>query len=414
MARTHGQILVTIWGDPEFTARSSAAQRVYMMLTSQLKLSMVGVLDYKPHRWAQYAPDTTVEDIENAVQELADHRFVVVDRDTDELLVRTIVRYDGIRHTANRNLLKGMWSAWESVESPVLRRVVVEHIPAAVWDSKRSAAPPEAVAMRPSCPQPEPPDRTGGYDRRSEPKAQRNGATVPDTQTRRSESQEPAVSTAGSDRRSEPRGRARSNFHLPPSNSHLPSQSTYTATGGPGSGEDDDRVAAAAKILGTRDYEQALADGIEIRSAAHGSYKARCIEAWLPGGRRHDELADAAALLPRLDGQALADHVDPNTNPFLTASAPGSPPAAIQPRSCERCADTPGWVEVDGGKSPNGQPVVTVIECTHEPVSRPALRAVPDLPASAPPCPQEPPADPATGASTPQTGTAPYSGSGVS
>lgn len=213
MARSHGQVLASVWEDPDWISMSAGAQRLYMLLLSQKKLSLAGCLVYTPARWARLAPDTTVDEVERAARELHDRRFIAVDDDTCELVIRTLVRHDGVRHTANRNLLLGLWSAWDAIESQSLRQVVIDNLPDEVWESVKVSPPAEAVEMRRSD-QPKPPVPTAGSDRQSEP----------------------PVPTNGSNRGSEPRGRARSTSHLPPTN---PLPSTVHSTGDPATLDDE-------------------------------------------------------------------------------------------------------------------------------------------------------------------------------
>src|SRR5690606_33190346 len=151
MARTYAQVTVDIWEDPDWLALSQGAQRLYLLLHCQKKLSLNGLLPYTPARWARFAPDTDVADVEAAVAELEAGRFVVIDRETEELLIRTFVRHDITKVSkgaTNSKLLKGMWSAWGAIESAELKRVVLREIPDAVWSAERCTPPERALQMR--------------------------------------------------------------------------------------------------------------------------------------------------------------------------------------------------------------------------------------------------------------------------
>lgn len=101
MARTHARIALTIWQDEDFCALPAFAQWAYFLILSQPDLSQAGVLWYRPARWASRSSSTSVEDIERAVKHLEMARYVVVDRQTEELLVRTFIRNDGVWKTPN-------------------------------------------------------------------------------------------------------------------------------------------------------------------------------------------------------------------------------------------------------------------------------------------------------------------------
>lgn len=167
MARTHARIFSAIWSDPEWTSLTPGAQWLYQLILSQPKMTLTGCLDYKPVRWAKLAADTKPADIETWADELETRRYVVIDRETDELLVRTFVRHDS-SYDRNSNLLKGIWRAWGAIESGNLRRIVVDNMPDEVWQNEKAQAPETALQMRRS-PQSEPPDPTGSRNHQSEP-----------------------------------------------------------------------------------------------------------------------------------------------------------------------------------------------------------------------------------------------------
>ncbi len=123
MAREYGRLWLSIWSDPDFRSLTSSQQRLYMLLISQPGMNTCGVLSYAPRRWATLAPDTTPRQVEQAVNVLERLRFVVVDRATDELLVRTHVRHDRALRTAN--VAKSLARTWEQIASAKLKDVVL-------------------------------------------------------------------------------------------------------------------------------------------------------------------------------------------------------------------------------------------------------------------------------------------------
>lgn len=148
MARSHGKILAKVWQDPDWTSLPPRAQWLYMLLLSQPKLSLVGCLDYMPGRWTRLAEGVSVDYVEDIVEHLEQTDYVVVDHDTDELLIRTFVRHDGIEN-GNVNLRKGMWGAWKAMQSADLRKVAVDNMPESLLDEH---APHEALEMSCSTP----------------------------------------------------------------------------------------------------------------------------------------------------------------------------------------------------------------------------------------------------------------------
>jgi hypothetical protein len=119
MARDHGRILASIWTDPEFLALPAGAQRLYLFLTTQADLSYAGAVALRLRRWARSAADLTVEQLAEDLGVLAAARFVVVDEDTEEVLVRTLIRNDGI--WKQPNVMKAAAKDAREILSPTLR-----------------------------------------------------------------------------------------------------------------------------------------------------------------------------------------------------------------------------------------------------------------------------------------------------
>jgi len=120
MARTHGRILTGIWGDDDFAALDAAAQRMYLFLLSQPDLSHAGLLPMRTRRWAKKVAGETVESIEATLGVLEAARFVVLDEETEEVLVRTFVRNDGV--WKQPKVMMRMREDAAQIESPRLRQ----------------------------------------------------------------------------------------------------------------------------------------------------------------------------------------------------------------------------------------------------------------------------------------------------
>lgn len=119
MARDHARILCRIWADEDFRARSAHAQWLYFLLLSHGAINNAGVLPLQTRQWANRCATATEDTVTAAVGELVEHRFVVVDHGTEELLVRTFIRNDGVARQPN--LLKNAARLARQVESPALR-----------------------------------------------------------------------------------------------------------------------------------------------------------------------------------------------------------------------------------------------------------------------------------------------------
>ena len=123
MAREHARIMCSVWrpGD-DFRERSPDAQRLYFLLLSQRELNNAGVIPFMASKWARCSKHTDVEDVERALAELEANHYVVVDRDTEELLVRTFIRNDGI--VKQPNMLKSALRLAVQIESEKLRHAL--------------------------------------------------------------------------------------------------------------------------------------------------------------------------------------------------------------------------------------------------------------------------------------------------
>ena len=126
MARTHGRILISIWRDPEFVSLSPGAQRLYLLLLSQRDIDSCGVQPLMMSKWAKGCKRTTQADIREALAELQIARFVCFDIDTEELLIRTFIKNDGI--IKQPNFFKNALKSARTVESQNLRNALAEEL----------------------------------------------------------------------------------------------------------------------------------------------------------------------------------------------------------------------------------------------------------------------------------------------
>lgn len=122
----YGKLFKRAWGDPDYKALTLSQQALYQKLISQSDISMAGVLTLAVQRWAGQTAGLSADDIEDALEGLEATRFVVVDRDTQEVLVRAYIRRDlGWR---SPQTMKGIAGAVERILSPVLRQVIAAEL----------------------------------------------------------------------------------------------------------------------------------------------------------------------------------------------------------------------------------------------------------------------------------------------
>lgn len=126
MARDHARIKTSIWNDPDFLALRVAEQHLYLALASNKGLSRCGVIDYIPSRFDHLADDLTAPRFMKAIGGLRSARFVVLDERTQELLLRSYVRHDGVLDRVNMGKATG--TAFEAVVSPIIRKAIGDEL----------------------------------------------------------------------------------------------------------------------------------------------------------------------------------------------------------------------------------------------------------------------------------------------
>lgn len=119
MARSYAAIHLRIWADPEWRALDGDAQLLYLLLLSQPSLNLAGVLPLQTRRWAACVADWDAPGVDMALSRLIEARFVVVDADTEEVLIRSFIRNDG--NYKIPNALKSLLLVAEGTQAPKLR-----------------------------------------------------------------------------------------------------------------------------------------------------------------------------------------------------------------------------------------------------------------------------------------------------
>lgn len=118
------KVVRSIWTNEDFVSRSPEAQRIYFLLISQPDISHAGILPLLERRWARLAAGTTTAGILGALEELESVDMVRIDHDTDEVFVRSYIRYDEMHKVPNGK--KAVEKAIDAVISPKLRSAAAE------------------------------------------------------------------------------------------------------------------------------------------------------------------------------------------------------------------------------------------------------------------------------------------------
>lgn len=126
MARDHARIRVDIWSDEDWRDLPSVSQWLYLYLLSSPALNFCGVTDWRPARIAALNAEMKADDVEYAAAWLEAGEFLVIDRDTEEALIRSWVKHDGL--VASPNMTKAMVKAHAAIGSGILRAVIVDQL----------------------------------------------------------------------------------------------------------------------------------------------------------------------------------------------------------------------------------------------------------------------------------------------
>ena len=137
MARDHARIKTSRQRDGDWRGLTMPAQWAYDAICTSEALSYVGVIDYRPGKISVLAKGVTPKKVEAAVKELEAARFVVVDWVTEELLIRTYVRHDGV--LARVNMGKAMGRSLAKVVSLDVRDAILTELARCYRDDHKAA-----------------------------------------------------------------------------------------------------------------------------------------------------------------------------------------------------------------------------------------------------------------------------------
>ena len=126
MARDHARIRLDIWADEDWRDLPSLPQWLYLHLLSSPSLSFCGVTAWRPARIAALALGLQASDVEYAASWLEDGRFILADRETEEVLVRSFIKHDGL--VKSPNMSKALVKSHAAVGSKVLRAVIIDQL----------------------------------------------------------------------------------------------------------------------------------------------------------------------------------------------------------------------------------------------------------------------------------------------
>lgn len=126
MAREYAKAYLSLWADEDWRKLTVDAHALYMDILTHPGMSNAGIVDWRPGRLRPIAIDWTPERHEDAAALLQERGFIVVDTDTEEVLVRSFIRNDGVMKMPNMAI--SMMKAYALVASAHLRGVIVHEL----------------------------------------------------------------------------------------------------------------------------------------------------------------------------------------------------------------------------------------------------------------------------------------------
>ncbi len=126
MPRKYAQTNTSLSGDPKWRALNPLAQNLYLTLWNAPKLSYCGVHEWRPGRLASLSTGLTRGDMEIIAASLEARHFLVIDRDTEEALIRSWIQWDGLMKQPRMAVSCVM--AYAEVSSNTLRQVLVHEL----------------------------------------------------------------------------------------------------------------------------------------------------------------------------------------------------------------------------------------------------------------------------------------------
>jgi hypothetical protein len=125
MARSFGRLFATLWDDRDFRPLSVGAKVMYGFLISQADLEQSGIIGWRPARWARDLGEP-IGDVIAWCKELDQGRYVVIDEEVVELLVRSLVRRDEIWRQPN--VFKAAATSAKASKSDAIKAALYDEI----------------------------------------------------------------------------------------------------------------------------------------------------------------------------------------------------------------------------------------------------------------------------------------------
>jgi hypothetical protein len=125
MAREFAQIKLAIWADDDWRDLSPMARYLYLTLLTSPTLNHCGVADWRPSRIGALN-GMSIEEIEDAGAEMVASLHLLIDEESEEVLIRSFVRNDGLMKQPK--MATAMATAHAGIASQVIRGVIVHEL----------------------------------------------------------------------------------------------------------------------------------------------------------------------------------------------------------------------------------------------------------------------------------------------
>lgn len=126
MARDRASIRIDMWGDGDWRDLPRGPQHLYMLLLSHPKLTYAGVTEWHPGKLAAMTHGSDAAEIVAFGAVLESRGFIVVEPSTDEVLIRSFIKHDGLMKQPK--LVVSMTTAYAAVASRRLQLVIADEV----------------------------------------------------------------------------------------------------------------------------------------------------------------------------------------------------------------------------------------------------------------------------------------------
>lgn len=124
--KDYAQIKLDIWGNDDWLDLSPPAQHLYFVLWTSPELSYCGTGEWHPGKIAAKAKGWTPDGVCGAAVELSRELFLLVDLNTDEFILRSWIKHDGLWRSPT--MAVSMVNARAALASRTLRGVIVHEV----------------------------------------------------------------------------------------------------------------------------------------------------------------------------------------------------------------------------------------------------------------------------------------------